>query len=323
MDRVHRYFKLDHVLKSHRRPVPRSQIECALECSPATVKRIIDDLRGYGAPIEFIREAGGYTYAAGSAFELPGLWFSPSELLALIAAHQLLTSAEPGLLADTLTPLRDKVERMLRVEHLGSGELMRRVRFIRMAGRGVGRAFEATASALAQRRRMSLLYRARKDDRESRRHVSPQRLTHYRDNWYLDAWCHTRRALRSFALERIADVRMLEQPARDISDADLDRHFAAAYGIFAGPARHEAVLHFSAERARWVAEEQWHPRQVGQWLTDGRYELRVPYGDPRELVMDILRHGEHVEVVAPEELRREVVGRLRAALGAYLGGLTD
>jgi predicted DNA-binding transcriptional regulator YafY len=242
---------------------------------------------------------------------------TPSELLALLAAHQLLLQAEPGLLADTLKPLRSKVENMLRAEHLGGGELVRRVRFLRMAGRGVGGCFEAAVAALAQRRRLSIQYRARKDDSETRRQISPQRLTHYRDNWYLDAWCHSRRALRSFALERIRDARVLAQPARDLSEEELDRHFAAAYGIFAGPARHEAVLHFSAERARWVAEEYWHPRQVGQWLTDGRYELRVPYGDARELAMDILRHGEHVEVVAPEELRREVLGRLRAALGRY------
>jgi predicted DNA-binding transcriptional regulator YafY len=75
-----------------------------------------------------------------------------------------------------------------------------------------------------------------------------------------------------------------------------------------------AVLRFSPERSRWVADERWHPEQQSEWLPDGRYELRIPYRDSRELVMDVLRHGQHVEVVAPEALRTEVIEELRAAL---------
>ena len=78
-----------------------------------------------------------------------------------------------------------------------------------------------------------------------------------------------------------------------------------------------AVLHFSAERARWVADEQWHPQQVGQYLTDGRYELQIPYRDERELVMDILRHGAEVEVVGPAALRETVAAQLKSALARY------
>ena len=77
------------------------------------------------------------------------------------------------------------------------------------------------------------------------------------------------------------------------------------------------MLRFSAERARWVADERWHPQQSGQFLTDGRYELRIPYRHDQELIMDILRHGSHVEVVSPETLRAEVGQRLREALTQY------
>lgn len=83
------------------------------------------------------------------------------------------------------------------------------------------------------------------------------------------------------------------------------------------------MLLFSRERARWVADERWHPRQVGQFRTDGRYELHLPYRDPRELVMDILRHGGEVEVIAPDALRAAVTGALRQALRRYSGGTSD
>ena len=78
-----------------------------------------------------------------------------------------------------------------------------------------------------------------------------------------------------------------------------------------------AVLRFSKERARWVADKRWHPEQAGQYLVDGRYELRIPYRDERELVMDIMRHGADVEAVSPVKLRESVKTQLNQALSAY------
>ena len=90
---------------------------------------------------------------------------------------------------------------------------------------------------------------------------------------------------------------MLKEDALDMPEEQLDEHYASAYGIFGGKADKVAVLVFTAERARWVADERWHPQQEGRWLEDGRYELRIPYREARELVMDVLRHGAGVCVV--------------------------
>mgnify|MGYP001029072094 CR=1 FL=1 len=77
------------------------------------------------------------------------------------------------------------------------------------------------------------------------------------------------------------------------------------------------MLRFTADAARWVADERWHAEQRGHFLLDGGYELTVPYGNPTELVMDILKYGAEVEVVAPEDLRALVKTRLAAALARY------
>jgi predicted DNA-binding transcriptional regulator YafY len=147
--------------------------------------------------------------------------------------------------------------------------------------------------------------------------VSPQRLTHYRDNWYLDAWCHAANALRTFAVDRIRRAEPQAAPARQIEQSVLDDELATAYGIFAGPAPNTAVLDFTPRRARWVADEIWHPDQRGSWLANGRYRLEIPYGDDRELIGDILRHGPEVRVVGPDSLCARVRQAVAATAALY------
>ena len=110
---------------------------------------------------------------------------------------------------------------------------------------------------------------------------------------------------------------VLDKPAKAISEQTLDDYFTGAFGIFSGKATETAVLHFTKERARWVAEEEWHPAQQTRWLDDGRYELSIPYGNPTELIMDILKYGTDVEVIAPAELRSVVKQRIVEMAALY------
>ena len=186
-----------------------------------------------------------------------------------------------------------------------------------MAARPAGEWFQVLASATLQRRKLRLRYHGRERDDITERTVSPQRIVHYRDNWYLDGWCEMRKGLRSFAVDRVKTATELMDKAKDVSEKDLNDHYASSYGIFTGKANKTAVLRFSVERARWVADERWHPEQVGQYLTDGRFELRIPYRDDRELIMDILRHGVAVEVISPESFRLAVHEQLQRAMMQY------
>ena len=74
-----------------------------------------------------------------------------------------------------------------------------------------------------------------------------------------------------------------------------------------------ATLNFTPERARWVAHERWHPKQESRVLKDGSYELKVPFSDDRELIMDVLKYGSDCEVVSPKPLREKVEAELARA----------
>ena len=93
----------------------------------------------------------------------------------------------------------------------------------------------------------------------------------------------------------------------------VEAEFDAGYGIFGGKLAGTATLVFDAEPAQWVAHETWHPAQQGRRLADGRYELRLPYADATELVMDVLRFAGQVEVIGDERLKQGFAERIGQA----------
>ena len=332
MDRTERFYKIELLLRS-RGSVSFALLREALEVSPATLKRDLQYLRDrMSAPIVYDAHANGYRFAAASAahgaaaqavprHELPGLWFSENEIHALMTMHQLLAGLDDdGVLARHLQPLTERLEGMLGADAGESRALRQRIKVIGTARRRVpSRYFELLGSALLQRKRVWLRYFKRSERAASEREVSPQRLVNYRATWYLDAWCHASDGLRRFALDAVRDARLLDRRARTVALRDLEARFDAGYGIYggAGTQLQWATLVFDAEAAQWIANEEWHPKQTSRWLADGRYELRVPYGEPTELVMDILRHGASVVVRSPTALVTAVRQRLAAALAGY------
>ncbi len=292
-----------------------------MDCSESTARRLVRALRDeMGAPLVYDRTRNGWRYDEHPErrFELPGLWFTPDELYALMVSWQLLSELQPGLASRYIEPARDKIAQILHRQGGGGEDIGRRIRILQIAARPTDlRLFQRLSQALFERWRLRVLYHGRQRDETTERDVSPQRLVYYRSNWYLDGWCHLRNELRSFSLDRLHLVDRLDRPARDCSDRQLDRHFTRTYGIFAGDPAHIAVLRFSPGAARWVADEQWHPAQKGRVLENGGFELRIPYGDPTELIMDILKYGPEVEVLRPKALREAVAARLRRAARQY------
>lgn len=321
MDKFDRVYALHKILSTARHPVSRTRIQAELECKRATIGRIIEYMRDYlGAPIEYDARRNGYYYdrkAGEHPYELPGLWFNAHELQALATLSQLIGDLQPGVLEEQLRPFQKRIEQLLADKQFGNGQIRQGIRLLGMGVRNGGEAFQRCAEAVLQHKQLLFDYHSRGKDELNQRTVSPQRLVHYRDNWYLDAHCHLRNELRNFSIDRIKNIQRLDTPAQQIDEQILQEHFADAYGIFAGKGDKTAVLLFNEYRARWVSEERWHPRQQCRFLEDGRFELRIPYGKDQELIMDILKYGPDVEVIAPAELREAVRERLVRAAGLY------
>ncbi|HLG53223.1 MAG TPA: WYL domain-containing protein [Steroidobacteraceae bacterium] len=321
MDRTERFYKIRRRLVD-KGALTRREIEEDLEISHATFKRDIEYLRDrLNVPIIWSRERQAYVIDPDTDVEeLPGVWFSPAEIYALLEIEHLLERLEPGLLGRQLDPLRARLRALLERGDRGHREIRRRIRVLALGTRRVNReVFEALSVGLLGRRRINIRHVKRGSGELTERVVSPQRLVHYRYNWYLDAWCHVRKDLRVFGVDAIRHALVLDEPAREVADESLDRVLGAGYGIFAGADTQTAVLRFTPERARWVADEVWHSRQAGRIEADGSYVLELPYSQEPELVMDLLRYGAGVEVLAPVALRATVAQELAAAARQYGG----
>ena len=315
MDKFDRIYAVHQSLQSSRYPVSRKKLEDLLECTRSTVERTISNMRNYlNAPIEYDREANGYYYDIKNHenYELPGLWFNADELYALTVMQELLSKLQAGLLDEQIKPLKDRIHKLLADKQTGTDQINARLIFLHQTARKNNLpAFQKIASAVIQRKQLNIEYHARGNDETTTRLISPQRMIYYRDNWYLDAYCHTRGALRSFSLDRIKQTQVQDISATDINHKILDQHYSHAYGIFSGESIATATIKFTPQRARWVAEENWHPKQHGEWLNDGHYLLHIPYSDPTELIMDILKYGADAEILSPQYLRAQVAEKVK------------
>lgn len=323
MSEVVRLYQYKSLL-SGRRAMSAEDLMVKLEISRATLKRDLAKLREQlHVPIKFDRDRGGYVLEQGQGHtdtELPGMWFSPEEVLALVTIQQLLTQLAPGIIGPKLRPLQERLAELMEKNGLSGADVAKRIRLTHAAGkrRLKPQIFEAVAAGTMGRKRLRVKHFNRQNGQTLERVLSPQRLVHYRDNWYVDAWCHLREDLRSFSVDALAEVEVLQVAAKEIAEKTLDGLLGAGYGIFGGAPKARAVLKFTPERSRWVRRESWHPGQESREGEDGSFELTVPYSDEREILGDILRFGPDVSVLTPSDLRRKVQQAALATVNRYV-----
>lgn len=319
MSRFDRIYRIHEILQNARYPVPMRTLMEELEASRNTITRDFEYLRDVlGAPIEYCREHNGHRYAPQApVFELPGFWMNPSELYALLACEQLLENVQPGLISNRLAPLKERIRHLLGESGHGAERISERIQIQPIQARHAAhQIFDPVAEATLSGKQLTFHYAARSGSGSKRRVVHPQKLLHYRSNWYLLAQCCQANALRLFSLDRIAEPDINDADARMLATEELTTFTSSSFGIFGGDPKDTAHLRFSDHSAQWVADETWHAEQMGEWRDDG-YHLKVPYSDEREIAMEVLRYGAEVEVLGPGDLREEVTSRIRKMAGMY------
>ena len=317
-----RIYQIDQLLNG-RNFVTFQELIDRLEVSRATLKRDLAYMRDrLNAPIIFDRDLGGYRLDKQSGnlkYELPGLWFNADEIYALLTMQHLLNNLDSGgILSPHIKPLNSRLTELLGATNDPLDQLQKRIKIETIGSRKFNLDhFQAIGSSLLKRKQLHIDYLGRGKNELSSRDISPQRLIYYKDNWYLDGWCHLKEDIRSFSVDAIQRVEILETKAKDVSEEKLNEELGSGYGIFSGRDVKWATLKFSPERARWVSKEKWHPKQEGKFLEDGTYELKIPYSKEPELLIDVMKYGPEVEVTEPKDLRKKIQETLIKTLRNY------
>jgi len=321
-DQLVRQWKLLHVLGVRGGRTVQELVR-DMRCSRRTVWRDLAVLQAAGFPIASDPDGrqSRYRLIEGSR-GIPPTPFTLTELMSLHLGRHLLVPLRGTPVGEAVHTALEKISATLGPAAKEFLDLLDRSISARtVQAKDLSRTSETLRllqGALLERNTVEAEYHSFGRDAVSRRRLDPLHLWYQQGGIYLAAYCHTRRQVLTFALERFRQVRLTADRFQAPPEFNLDRYLAGSFGLFRGePVR--VVLRFSQGVARYVAERQWHPSQAVSLLLTGELEmtLRVPLSP--ELRRWILGYGKDVEVLEPrslrDDIRREWLDALRGARG--------
>ncbi len=313
MDKFNRIWRLHQEFSNRRFPVKIVDLAKQLNCCEKTVKRTLKQMQtDLNAPLEYVAEYHGWRYDPENEekFELPGLWMGEDELVSLLLLLSILETFGNGLLNDDIQRANLYISKLLKDRGFVRDEIVTKLKVLPIAQKILPSKMLYTVSEALFKNRRAYIHYVDFKNCKSERLISPQTLVYYRDNWYIDAWCHLRESLRTFTIARISNISLTEEKGETIAPELLKQHFSNSYGIFAGQPTQVAKLKFSPSVAKEISMQCWHKKQTSGWK-DGFYLLDIPYDKDDELIMDIMRYLPHVEVLEPASLRAVVIQRIQ------------
>ena len=234
MRRAERLFQIVQLLRS-RNVTTAARLAEELEVSERTIYRDIADLVSSGVPID--GEAGvGYIMRGG--FDLPPLMFTPEEIEALVLGARVVMSWTDPTMARAARDVLGKVEAVL-PERLRASLAETALFAPNFGGRRETPNLTALRTCMRERRKVRFGY-TRGDGARSIRTVQPLGLFFWGATWSVVGWCEHRDAFRSFRLDRIEGLRVLEQNFEDVPGRTLNDYLRDA-GLAANAARAPAA----------------------------------------------------------------------------------
>jgi predicted DNA-binding transcriptional regulator YafY len=294
------------------------------EVTTRTIRRDLQALQEAGFPLYDDRSHDdGRTrwHLNGQALKGLAAGLTVSELCALYFSRTLLESLSG-------TPFRDDLESAF--EKLGSAltphmrafldqlprviatkaDPMRR-RFDPRQQPIIARALEATVN----QRQAKLTYYSKSSDRTKTYLIHPYRLAYAQAGLYLMAYVPEYGQVRTFAVERIEDLSLLEERFTPIEELP-DEAFPHSLGVHSGPPEH-VEIDFQPAIADYVSAREWHPSQ--QLRDNGPDGLRLTLDVclDRALQSWILSFGPFARVIAPDALVKDIAEQFEEARARY------
>jgi predicted DNA-binding transcriptional regulator YafY len=279
-----------------------------LEVTPKTIHRDIEFMRDrLELPIEYDGAKFGYHYTEEvSAF--PTVHLTEGELFALILAEKALQQYRGTNFEKPLLSAIKKMEQSLPdTISLNLSDIEQTISFRTRAEQILDlEVFDALAKAAAHRRQIELAYRKPGRSEIEQRIVDPYHLANINGEWYLFAFDHLRKDIRTFAPARIQAVKPTGKTFARPQKFSLEKRLRDSFGVHSGEGEHDVVIRFDARVADYVREKKWHESQQLREFKNGAVELRLKLSSLMEIQRWILSWGGDAKVVQPPELAAAV-----------------
>jgi predicted DNA-binding transcriptional regulator YafY len=275
-----------------------------------TVRRDLEALEAVGFPVVSERHNGQTRWRLMEGFrDIPALGFSATELMALTFSRKLLRPLEGTEIQSALNSALTKVSSALPPQ---GHEYVRALDNLFSIGLGPHKNYQQykttvdrITQAIDKRRTAQMRYFSASGGSTSRREVDPYRLWYAAGGLYLIAYCHLRKDVRLFAVERIRAITLTDHPYQMPLGFDVEQYVQDALMIMRGR-RIDVELLFSKKVAAWVKDKLWHASQETAPLKDGRLRMTLKVADTDELVGWILSFASEVRVVQPSSLKAKI-----------------
>ena len=300
---LERMMRIHQELQSGVRP-NATQLATQLEVSTKSIYRDLDFMRDrMNLPIEFDRLKNGFFYSS-EVSGFPVLQITEGELIALVVAEKALqqyrgTSFERPLLSafrKISASLPDTIS-------LNLADWDQTISFRTTAETVLNlETFQIISRAVARHEQLRLQYRKPGNKQIELRIVNPYHLANVNGEWFLFAWCHLRKDIRTFVPARIKGVELTGESFKRPANFSIQNLLKNSFGIHSGAAQHEVVIHFNELVADYIREKKWHPSQELRELPDGGIELKLKLSSLVEINRWLLGWGANAKVLEPLDL---------------------
>ncbi|MDZ4163995.1 MAG: WYL domain-containing protein [Smithellaceae bacterium] len=303
---MERFFWLDASVRQNKFPNATTYSR-KFECSTKTAQRAIEFFRcRLHAPLEYDASRKGYYYEDPS-YQFPLMHLNEKELLSLLISKKLLTDAASGPLGEDLGQIAEKIGSLLAQ---GLPDKVNPDKMFSFRASEFSPAnpalFSCVSNALLASRLLAFRYYSPASNASTTRMAEPHHLVNYMGNWHLIAFCRVRQDWRDFLLSRLSDCTVSEGNFTPRPESAWKPFLTDTFGIFQNRECFPVTIKFSPVRSRWIRGQIWHPDQRTEELLGGALRLTIPVSHEAEIMMEILKHGAHVEVLEPKWLRDKV-----------------
>jgi proteasome accessory factor C len=239
------------------------------------------------------------------------------ELIALLTIQHIIAGMTSKALSDVFSPLQKRLDKILKFLVKQPEKWSDRIKILDIHYRKIPTGIFVRLTEAITRERVVKFSYTDSTGKKTIRLVSPQQLVRYKDNWYLDGWCHENEALRIFSLDNILDLKHANRLYFRPENRTLHEIYATSYGIFSGKPTSVAKIRLTGMAARYAQREIWHPEQICTLNEDSSVELEIPFNKSHELLREILSWGNEAEVLAPVWLREEIISKVGEMKNRY------